>query len=173
LKIETVVKDEHSGEGKMDDQNGFTLVETLVTVAIVSVLSVIALPPLRAWCQGAGFRSEVSMLVGSLHTAKMEAAKTNSFVVVAADPDGYLIFVDNSPVPGEAGDWIRQSDERLLVDCRLRNGVTLATNFSIKKDKVRFHSCRPGITAGRFILTDAGGRRMDVVLSAVGRIRVE
>jgi prepilin-type N-terminal cleavage/methylation domain-containing protein len=173
LKIESVVKDEYSGEGEMADRNGFTLVETLVTLAIVSILSVIALPPMRAWCQGAGFRSEVSMLVGSLHAAKMEAVKTNSFVVVAADPAGYQVFVDNSSDPKQAGDWIRQNDERLLVDCRLRNGVTLATNFSIKKDKVRFHSSRPGITAGRFIFTDAGGRRMDVVLSAVGRIRVE
>jgi prepilin-type N-terminal cleavage/methylation domain-containing protein len=157
----------------MADRNGFTLVEALVTLAIVSILSVIAIPPLRAWCQNAGFRSEVSMLVGCLHAAKMEAVKTDSFVVVAADPNGYSVFVDNSPAPGEAGDWIRQNDERLLVDYRLRNGVTLATSFSIKKDKVRFHGSRPGITAGRFILTNAEGRRMDVVLSTIGRIRVE
>jgi prepilin-type N-terminal cleavage/methylation domain-containing protein len=157
----------------MVDSKGFTLAELLASLAIVSILSAIALPPISGWCRGAGFRSEVTMLVGCLHAAKMEAAKTNSFVVVAADSAGYSAFVDNSSDPNQAGDWIRQDDERLLVDCRLRSGVTLATNFSIKKDKVRFHSCRPGITAGRFILTDAEGRRTDVVLSPVGRIRVE
>ena len=32
---------------------------------------------------------------------------------------------------------------------------------------------RPGIKSGRFIMTDADGRRMDIVLSVSGRIRVQ
>jgi prepilin-type N-terminal cleavage/methylation domain-containing protein len=157
----------------MADQKGVTLIEILACLAILAILSAIAYPPLRSWSQRAGFQSEVSLLVGCLHMAKMEAVKTNSYVVVEAYPTGYSVFVDNSSVPKQAGDWIRQADERLLVDYRLRKGLTLATKFTAKKDKMRFHSSGPGISAGRFILTDMNGRRMDVILSTIGRIRVE
>jgi prepilin-type N-terminal cleavage/methylation domain-containing protein len=157
----------------MVDQKGVTLIEILVCLAILAILSAIAYPPLKSWYQRAGFQSEVSLLVGCLHMAKMEAAKTNAYVVVEAHPTGYSVFVDNSSDPKQAGDWIRQADERLLVDYRLRKGLTLATKFSAKKDKMRFYSSQPGISAGRFILTDTDGRRSDVILSLVGRIRVE
>ena len=157
----------------MADQKGVTLIEILVCLAILAILSAIAYPPLRSWYQRAGFRSEISSLVGCLHMAKMEAVKTNSYVVIEAHPTGYSVFVDNSSGPGEAGDWIRQAGEREIVNNRLRNGLTLATRFHHPADKVRFHGSRPGISAGRFILTDIDGRRMDVILDTIGRIRVE
>jgi len=155
----------------MADQKGLTLIEILVCLAIVSIVSAIAYPPLRSWYQRAGFQSEVSLLVGCLHMAKMEAVKVDSYVVIEAHPTGYSVFVDNSSGPHEAGDWIRQAGERELVNNRLRNGLTLATNFPA--DKARFHSSRPGIRAGRFILTDTEGKRTDVILDTIGRIRVE
>lgn len=154
----------------MANQKGFTLIEVLVSVAIVSIILAIAYPAFGSWCKRAGFRSEVSMLVGCLHAAKMEAVKTNSFVVIAADPTGYSAFVDNSPVPGETGDWMQQMGERLITRCRLKNGLNLATNFP--DNKMRFSS-GPGIKAGRFIFTGSDGRRTDVIVNTVGRIRVE
>jgi prepilin-type N-terminal cleavage/methylation domain-containing protein len=154
----------------MADRRGFTLVEILVCIALVSILSAISYPAFGSWVKRTGMRSEVSTLVGCLHSAKMEAVKTNSYVVIEADPTGYSVFVDNSPVPDEAGDWIKQAGERQLFSCRLRNGLTLASNFT--NNKARFSS-RPGITAGRFILTDIDGSRSEVVLNVVGRIRVE
>ena len=154
----------------MADQKGVTLFEVLVSLVIVSTLSAIAYQPLRSWYQQIGFRSEVALLVGNLQRAKMEAIKTNAYVAVETSSAGYSIFVDNSSVPGEAGDWIRQAGERLLVDYHFKNGLTLGSNFP--KNRVRFQS-RPGIKAGRFILTDTEGRKMEVVLDTVGRVRVE
>jgi prepilin-type N-terminal cleavage/methylation domain-containing protein len=158
------------GREKMTGRKGFTLIEVLVAVVIMSILSAIAYPQLRNWVRRAGFRSEVSQLVGYLHRAKMEAIKTNSFVVIDPDPNGYTIFVDNSSGPHEAGDWIRQEGEQLLVNCRLKDGITLANNF-IKK-KLRFSS-QPGISAGKFTLKDIFGNEMDVIVNTVGRIRVK
>jgi prepilin-type N-terminal cleavage/methylation domain-containing protein len=155
----------------MVGQKGLTLLELSVSLGILSVLLACAYPALADWSKRIGFRSEVSSLVSSLHRAKLEAIKTNSYVVVEARPNGYSIFVKKS-VAGKPSDWIRQPDERLLVDCTIKDGVTLTTKFRNPKDKMRF-SGRPGINAGRFILTDAKGRRMDVVLSVSGRIRVE
>ena len=149
----------------MADQRGVTLIEILVCLAILATMSAIAYPPLRSWYQRASIQGEIFQLAGCLHMARMAAVKTNSYVVVKATPTGFSAFVDNSR------DWVRQAEERLLVDYRLRSGLTLDSNFP--SDRMRFLSCRPGIRAGRFFLTDSSGRRMDVVISAIGRIRVE
>ncbi|MDR3629416.1 MAG: GspH/FimT family pseudopilin [Desulfocapsaceae bacterium] len=156
----------------MIGQRGVSLMEILISLGIVSTLSAIAYPAVADWSRSLDFRSEVSQLVCCLHRAKIEAVKTNSFVVVEARSNGYSIFVDNSRVPGQAGDWIRQPEERLIVACTLKNGISLTSNFSNPANTMRF-SGRPGIKAGRFILTDAGGRSMAVILSASGRVRVE
>ena len=149
----------------MADQKGVTLVEVLVSLAILASLTAIAYPPLRGWYRRASFQSEIFQLVGCLHMAKMAAVKADSIVVIKAKSTGYTVFVDDSH------DWKRQPGERLLVDYRLGDGLRLDSNFP--SNRMRFLSSRPVIRAGRFFLTDSSGRRMDVVISSIGRIRVE
>lgn len=154
----------------MANQKGFTLIELLMVMVILSIMSAISWPSLSGWTKRTELRAEVSTLFISLRRAKMVAIEANSVVVIEATSTGYTIFLDNSSIPGQAGDWSRQPDERLLVDCRLKEGLTLSSNFP--KNKARFNS-RPGMTAGRFILKDAEGRSIDVIVNAVGRVRVE
>ena len=149
----------------MADQKGVSLIEILVSLAIMATLSAIAYPPLRGWYQRASIQSEVFQLVGCLHMAKMAAVKANSYVVIKATPTGFSAFVDDSR------DWIRQAGERLLVEYHLRNGLRM--NSTYPSLRMRFRCGRPGVQPGRFFLTDAEGRRMDVVIDIVGRIRVE
>ena len=149
----------------MADQKGVTLIEVLVCLAIILTLSAIAYPLLRGWYQRASIQSEVFQLVGCLHMARMAAVKADSYVVITATPTGFSAFVDDSQ------DWIRQAEERLLVDYRLRNGLTLDSRYP--SQRMRFRGGRPEVQAGRFFLTDAEGRRMDVIIDIVGRIRVE
>lgn len=155
---------------EMIDHKGFTLIEALMVLVIVSIVSALAYPSLIKWKQRAGFRSEVSTLVAWLHRAKTEAIKTNSAVVVKPDSKGYTIFVDNSSVPGNAKDWIWQSEERKLVSYKLKYGLTLLNNFT--NNRMRFNT-QPGMKAGTFTLKDFTGNHMDIVVSIIGRIRVE
>lgn len=154
----------------MADQHGVTLVEILVVLGIISIMSAVAYPPLRSWYVRASLNAEVANLVSWLHRAKSEAVKTDGYVVVKAKKDGYLIFVDQSDVPAHSGDWQRQSEEKQLVDYKLKDGFFLDDNFT--KDRMRF-SPRAGIKAGRFILKDIAGNQMEVIVSIIGRIRVE
>ncbi len=149
----------------MADQKGVTLIEVLVYLAIVGTLSAIAYPPLRGWYQRASIQGEIFQLVGCLHMARMAAVKANSYVVIKATPTGFSAFIDDSQ------DWIRQAEERLLVEYRLRNGLRLDSNYP--SQRMRFRGGSPGVQAGRFFMTDSQGRRMDVVIDIVGRIRVE
>lgn len=154
----------------MADRKGFTLIEVSVVLAVLSVLSAIAYPSLISWAQKAEHRMEVSTLMGWLQRAKIEAIKTNSFVVIEATRHGYTIFLDDGNASGLAGDWVRQPGERLFVDCCLKDGMAITSNFP--DNKARFSS-RPGVTAGKFVVMDKEGNRMNVIISTTGRIRVQ
>lgn len=154
----------------MNNPKGFTLTEILMTLALMSVVTALGTPTLFSFSHRTEFRAEVASLVGWLNCARIEAIKTNSDVVIEARPNGYIIFVDNSKMPGRAGDWIKQTDEKQLTHCRIKHGLTISSNFP--KNKARFDGT-PGVKPGRFILTDVEGNRTDVVINTVGRIRVE
>ena len=122
----------------MANKKGFTLIELLIVMVILSIMSAISWPSLSGWTKRNELKAEVSTFFISLRRAKMEAIEANSAVVIEATSRGYTIFLNNSSIPGKAGDWSRQPDERLLIDCRLKKGLTLSSNFP--KNKARFNS---------------------------------
>jgi len=62
---------------------GFTLIELMVTVAVIIILSVIAYPSFMAVRQRAAVRGAAEQTLGFWNQARMEAAKRNSFVKVS------------------------------------------------------------------------------------------
>lgn len=152
-----------------DGKNGFTLVECLVCLAIMSILATFCYPPITALQDRIWFRSELANLVSSLQHAKMSAIKSNSFVVFQVKEKGYIVFEDNGAGGGVMGDWIRQGKERILIDYDLPTGLALTTNLSL--GRTRF-SGRPGMKVGTLILRNISGTKAhDVVINSVGRIR--
>lgn len=154
----------------MANEKGFTLVEILVVLVIISIVSAIGYPSFANISQRAEFKAEVSNLVGQLQRARFEAIKTHSYVVVQASLNGYKIFLDNSRTKGQAGDWTQQADEKSLANCQLPQDLTLSSNFP--DNKFRFKGTT-GVKAGNFTLTDSNGKGMSVIINTTGRIRVE
>jgi len=151
------------------EQNGFTLVECLVCLAVISVLATFGYPSIIASQDRLWFRSELATLVSSLQQAKMSAIKANSFVVFQVKEKGYLVFVDNGAGGGIMGDWKKQGKERVLIDYDLPAGLNLTTN--LKLGRTRF-SGQPGMKAGTvFLRSTSGTEAHDVVINTVGRIR--
>lgn len=63
-------------------QRGFTLSEVLVTVAIVAIVSAVALPSMRDVVEGAKVSGRFQDLTASLMLARSEAVKRNATVTV-------------------------------------------------------------------------------------------
>jgi type IV fimbrial biogenesis protein FimT len=93
----------------MKKNTGFTLVELLVTIAIISVLLVVGVPALKTFMQGNQLIASTNELVSAFNVARSEAIKRNGSVTVCESTngttcsvgtgdwqDGWIVFVDTA-----------------------------------------------------------------------------
>lgn len=92
----------------MQGERGFTLVELMVTVAVLAVMAGLAVPSFRATVNANRLTGSTNELVNALQTARMEAIRRNQRAAVClsanadaatpscstSSPTGWLVFVD-------------------------------------------------------------------------------
>lgn len=71
---------------------GFTLIELMVTIALLAILITLAIPGFAAWIRNAQIRSATEALQGGMRTAQAEALRRNRQVVMA--------FTNSAPASG-------------------------------------------------------------------------
>ncbi len=153
-----------------NSSKGFTFVEIIIVLVIISILGAITVPSLKSYSEKCRFRSAVVDTVLDLQMAKLASVKINNYVVIQVEERGYLIFADNGAGSGIEGDWVRQVGEKVLAKTVLSDGISITSNFS--NDQTRF-SGKLGMKAGRIYLENEAGAKAEVVLSFNGRIRTQ
>jgi len=152
------------------DQKGFSLVELNMCLCIIAILSAVSFPGFNAFQESTHFKQEIRQLYGNLHKGKIEAIKNNSYVVFKLTSNGYSMFVDNGDGGGIRGDWEQQGGEKLLINHRYENEVTMpTTTFSASRGRF---SPTSSVKPGRIVLKSGSGKQQEIVLSTAGRIRV-
>lgn len=78
---------------------GFTLIELMVTLAVLAILTTIAAPSFVSFLRNSELTSLTNKLVAAINTARSEAMKTgrNAYVIPASDASwskGWRVFVD-------------------------------------------------------------------------------
>jgi type IV fimbrial biogenesis protein FimT len=171
---------------------GFTLVELMVTLAIVAILMMIAAPQLRSFLQKQQVAADIETLITSLRVARSEALKRSGRVSVCAltadeftDPtkakckaitatdwsNGWMVYIDYSNGAG----FNSATDTVLKIERTVKAGSLVST--SPPGGIVSFQS--NGIAVGdqgHFDIqpaSDGAAQCRRLILSPQGRIRTE
>jgi type IV fimbrial biogenesis protein FimT len=157
---------------------GFSLVELMVVIGILSIMAAIAVPNFISWLPDMRLKSAARDLYSNFQRAKIVAVKNNTNVVVSFNvgADRYVIFVDDGGTTGTANDDTQNGDEQILTNVTLPADVNLqGVNFSLA-------STTPGFTPaalplksriGNVVLDNANGRLYKITLSIAGGLKLE
>jgi prepilin-type N-terminal cleavage/methylation domain-containing protein len=152
----------------MRNKAGFTLMELIIVIAILVVVSSIAVPSLTSWRNNAKLRDGASMLHMDLERTKLRAVKENNFVAVLFNAGGYTAFVDD-------GDWIKDGSEQLVCDRQLPAGVSidLADAGMFVNNRTRFNARGRISNDGVVTIVNIAGDAKEISINRFGMITVD
>jgi type IV fimbrial biogenesis protein FimT len=162
----------------MNRQHAFTLVELLVTLAVLAFALMIAVPSFTSLSRSNRTVSETNALIGALNLARSEAAKRNINVSVCTSNDGatcaqgigwndgWIVFEDgNTQGTVDGGDTVLRVFGKLSQANQISPSAALANFITYKPDGF-------STAQGHFILCDDSGTASarDISVSRTGRI---
>lgn len=147
-------------------QRGFTLIEAMISIAVMAILMTIAVPSFKDASLRSQLRASANDLVASAHLARSEAIKRNAVITMCVSSDGASCATSGGWEQG----WIIRGTTTLRRQAAAPSGVIITaggiTSLSFQPTAAgataaAFRVCRATPTAGReerVITIDATGR---------------
>jgi type IV fimbrial biogenesis protein FimT len=181
----------------MKNSSGFTLIELMITLAIVGTLLTVGVPSLRTFLQNNQLIAATNELLSAIHIARSEAIKQNIAVTVCESSNGsscsatgnwengWIVFVDSNYDLANTGGVCTASNTDCLL--RIHDGFDASqlTVSGLDVNDAAISSFtftsrgrpRSAIGASQFSLCSLGSdgatvNSRAVVLSITGRVRV-
>jgi len=101
-------------------QKGFTLVEVMIVVAIIGILSAIAVPSISTWLPNIRLKAAARDVFSDMMRAKMEAIKTNTTTS--------LTFTSGTGTPCVGGAYKFTNSTGTIIDISMAKDVCLSTS---------------------------------------------
>jgi prepilin-type N-terminal cleavage/methylation domain-containing protein len=129
-----------AGPDQMKNSNGFSLVETLIVIAIIAVLATIAVPSFTGQRSDTRLRDAVSMVRADFEMARSRAIRENAFVAVITTANSYTIFIDDGVVDPSDPNWWKPDGKRILRARTLPPGLAIDTaQTTLDNQRTRFN----------------------------------
>jgi type IV fimbrial biogenesis protein FimT len=130
----------------MDKEPGFTLVELLITIVVLTILLAAGVPSFQAFIKNNRVTGQTNDLVSAIQLARSEALKRGTNAVVCASDDqatctddkdtwadGWIVFSDFDPSDGAdpdvgTGKCVDEEDCVMATRTGLSGGSTLKSN---------------------------------------------
>jgi type IV fimbrial biogenesis protein FimT len=167
----------------MKKNSGFTLLELLITVALISILAAFAIPSMRTFSQNDRLTTNINTMIGHLAYARSEAVKRHAQVSICISndttgctggnwEDGWIVYVDADA--NGTFDAATVNEDILRVNQAMDHNNTL-TPTAAYVSQVTYDN-RGFVTAtGSFLLCDdrTGAFGKTITLSNTGRVRFQ
>jgi prepilin-type N-terminal cleavage/methylation domain-containing protein len=163
----------------MRKNKGFTLLEMMTVIAILGIVSAIAIPNYFSWLSDMKIKTAVGDLKSDMNMAKLRAIRENATVAMVFNiaSNSYETFVDNGTGGGTANNWVRDGGEVQLKLATLPAGVNMR-EVSFVNDRCSFNGS--GIPSGLVSVPNTPDVYMEntkhkfrgISLSLVGTVRI-
>jgi len=164
----------------MKKNSGFTLLELLITVAIISIVMAIAVPSMTTFTQNDRLTTNINTLIGHLAYARSEAVKRSQQVSICSSnnattctggnwQDGWIVYID-----ADGDNSFTAGEEVLRAQQALEGANTLTTAIGTQLT-YDYRGFVNAASVGSFQLCDgrSGPHGKTIRISTTGRVRIE
>lgn len=175
-------------------QNGFTLNELIMVIALVAIIATLAVPSMKGFIDTSRLKSASEAIAGDLQLARSEAVKRNTSISVNFDADGsstWCYGIDENtgcdcnlsdptnasacalPISGNQILYASTTDSSVTPNLSSDyDGIELAPPSFSGNSYTTFSPTRGTASAGTLTLTADNGRILKIVISAIGRVKI-
>jgi type IV fimbrial biogenesis protein FimT len=160
-------------------RNGFTLIDLMITLSVLSILLSVGIPSLSAQLQQMRVKSAVFALQEAINLTRTQAVSANKRATIRAQSEwesGWEVFIDKD------NDGVRDSDEDIVLLREKLKGIRITANRPVKnyvsyiptgESRNASGTNGGGFQAGTFtVCPTAKGKGVALVLARGGRVRV-
>ena len=166
----------------MENSRGFTLVELLVTMALVAILLAVGIPSYQSITTSNRMAGEMNALIGDLQVARSEAVKQGLTVTICPSNSTAAPYACSNS-SNWSGGWVifvgvssATSSNPLRLQPSLGGTDVLQSNSTTAVQAVSFNRNGFSTNTGSITLNDANStvdRRRCAVIAAAGRISLQ
>ena len=160
--------------------SGLTLMELMIAIAIIGILTAIAVPNIISWLPNYRLKAVARDFYSNMQKAKLEAVKQNANVIIkftigSGRVGSYQVFVDDGGTetdPGTPDNKIRDGDEQIITTIAMPNNVSLYYN-NFSNNTAGYNSRGLPCTAlGRVEFKNNNSRYYKASLSSAGNVKI-